>query len=370
MQLDSTAGDLGAGFASVLSGLKLAFTAPRTFWNQIARTSPSTAWISVPALCFILAICIEACGDFFTTRREEIAKTSAGADLSQLQQTAAKIIYVRKFIRKQLLGTLAESAIKVEGDQLIRMREKIAPLFKAAPEGIERKRQQELAKELMAAIDEANDNIEFLNRIQNQIKSGGERTVVRRDRRRLFRIAEQRCWRDMITRSSAESKDDLEKLARDIAKHAGSDLMAVLGLALALVIFFATGAALPEVTGTEIIGAVLGSIMLGGLGSSARILFITPMIRRETATAALVPPVYAIRPFILLVIILLVQAVGLTDWLATSGIAPAALKLSVDHNEGWVAGALLAGCAAIVVFMMSIFDIRRRRSERSDLTQA
>jgi hypothetical protein len=107
--------------------------------------------------------------------------------------------------------------------------------------------------------------------------------------------------------------------------------------------------------------------MLGALGSSARILFITPMIRHEGATAALVPPVYAVRPTILLLIILAVQALGIADWLAASGIAPAASKLSVDHNEGWFAGAVLAGATAIAIWMVSAADIKRRRLRKNRL---
>jgi hypothetical protein len=371
MELDSTAAELGEGLARWLSGLKLAVTAPRTFWYQVASNfSAAISWISIPAICFILAISLEALGDYFATRREEIDKTFAGADLSRLQLKTAEIVYVRKFIRKQPLAALTEATRKVENEQLGEIWGAILALYQTASPGATLKEEQELSKELTSAHEEARGNIEFLNRIQKQIEIGGERTVTRHDCRRLFKIAEERCWPDMIQRSSAESKSDLTALAQDNAKHAGSDLMAVLGLALAIVIFFATGATLPDVHGTEIIGAVVGTIMLGALGSSARILFITPMIRREGATAALVPPVYAVRPTILLLTILAVQALGIADWLATSGIAPAASKLSVDHNEGWFAGAVLAGATAIAVWMVSAADIRRSRLRKNRLKKA
>jgi Na+/melibiose symporter-like transporter len=93
------------------------------------------------------------------------------------------------------------------------------------------------------------------------------------------------------------------------------------------------------------------------------------MIRSEGATAALVPPIYAIRPIILLLIILGVQAAGVADWLATSGIAPAAANLSVEHNEGWFAGAIMAGAAAIAIWIVSVQDIKRRRARTSRINQ-
>lgn len=79
--------------------------------------------------------------------------------------------------------------------------------------------------------------------------------------------------------------------------------MATLGLALAVVIFLSTGAALPAADGT---GLLLGTAMLAALGSSVRILFITPMIKQEEATASLALP-HAARPIALLLIILAVQ---------------------------------------------------------------
>jgi len=330
--------------------------------DAITASAQSTISYIGAASCFIAAIICEAIGDYFNIRRENIEKTEYGTTLNEVYVTAARIAVLRKKIKNRdtmdewVNFATNESQIELKNEENLRNEalSSIGNANQVTPTDHRLMgRLGDNYKAICDRITRVEIELEFFRNISEKIKNYGASLIDKRERKRILSYIQSKHWAKALAKVSAEEAAEISSCSKRFASNAADDLLAVIGLYVSILALIASPNDTGLTWGWAFFGQLIALIMVGALGSTARVKFINPLVRADRAVLEVVPPIYAVRPIVLwFIMFFIVKWLALPEYLKGIEIFSGIRAVSIDRNFGWIFGAILASMAAMITWII------------------
>jgi hypothetical protein len=323
--------------------------------------------VSVVAICLLLAVVVEAVGDFLITRYEVQHASKREAVDKELDVAMLATEKAERYLRETPLERMIEDITELCRSELDtassvsetaqKQLDDLPPvgLLLDNPDEI-RQRAEYQKTEAAKIVKELGEKLTRLK--EYETLSSSEPKTVRFLLSRDFTPQVYSYFKKKVSPKEIEA-------ARARAAEGPVDVMSIIGLFIS---FFVLLPQLRQVDlGMSPWSIILVLSLLGVTGSAARTLFIIPLLRHKEAAIrhkaeALIPPIYAVRPLIFLMLgVLLLNVFGLADWIQKTVPVQSNIYVLPRRLTTYWMGAAIAILAAGCSWWFAIRPKPRRR---------
>jgi hypothetical protein len=334
--------------------------------NSVAVDFSSPAMLVIA--CILLAVIAEAVGDFLLTRRDIMKGVSKKKFVEQFDEAAYIGREADSFAKTCNLPDLFALLIDACRDKFEAIEAElrnIAAKQKRSGDSPVAAIRRDTEARFQVLLKEANDRFDIALQRLLEVESFEEEFAQATPDQARMRVIRQTIVRDYYEElyEYVENRraDQWTRRMKEDVEEAAVDLMAILGLFLSslLLLVDATraGSLFKLFPGSW--QAVVILCLLGLTGSSARPLFLLPLLKRHAE--ALIPPIYAVRPLIYFGLgWLLLKYFDLSTWIKASFPEKTDTDVLPHFNVTYALGAILAVGAASGAWWIAYRRSRQR----------
>ncbi|MEL7106282.1 MAG: hypothetical protein AAGM21_10205 [Pseudomonadota bacterium] len=312
-------------------------------------------------VCLALALLLEAIGDYLDVRRNSTPGRRTAKQVSEVAYKNAAIYLARQKFEEAPTAWLATIDTDYENEAK-RLEEEIQDLRGSLISELENDsghKRVRAGNQTLAYLEQQKQKIEAeYARSKNALTALGvvnQDILTRRARRGYLKDLLHASWNNVHKYCVENEGQELERLARDYTKKSGYDLVAVAGMILSVFVVIADPSTWKMTLSESSIGVIAACALLGILGSSARMVFVAPILEGDETASAFVPPIYAVRPILLFALSwLMLDFFGLEKLAIASPYFELTSSYSNALTAGWIIGAAMAFVLSIVAMMMAI----------------